>query len=122
MDKDSEEYKEWMKKAQTGGCAVKPFRNIIKLYQQNDIPVYYYKGKPYAKIVETKIKASGILDFVSGMNSNKRYVDLIFVEKCNEWVDVVIYECLYENPDGQIWVREKTQFYELFKTKEDEKT
>jgi hypothetical protein len=56
--------------------------------------IYYYKGKPYKIFAESKMKIS------------------------NLWIDVIIYETLYDNKDGKYWVREKGQFYELFKTEE----
>ncbi len=56
--------------------------------------IYSYKGNPYKIFSETKMKIS------------------------NLWIDVVIYETLYENPDGKYWVREKGQFYELFKSEQ----
>jgi len=54
--------------------------------------IYYYKDKPYKILYESKIKISEI------------------------WIDCIIYECLYENPEGMIWVREKNQFFKLFST------
>ena len=32
-----------------------------------------------------------------------------------EWVDSIIYQSLYHNEDGWIWVRTKDEFFELFK-------
>jgi hypothetical protein len=70
--------------------------------------VYYYKDKPYKIVSEIKFKASGILEIFG-------VVDVVVGD--NEWVDIVIYETLYNNPDGKTWARTKKQFYELFKTK-----
>jgi hypothetical protein len=56
-------------------------------------PKYYFKDKPYAIICESKMKISEL------------------------WIDVVIYETLYDNPEGRVWVREKGQFYKLFERK-----
>ena len=67
---------------------------------------YYYKGKPYKVLLETKAKASGFADAM----------DVDRYDASREWIDVVIYECLYENPDGMVWVRTKEQFYNLFTT------
>lgn len=53
--------------------------------------IYYYKGKPYTIREISKIKIGGI------------------------WIPVVIYECQYENPDGQTWVRTYVDFFNLFK-------
>jgi hypothetical protein len=33
----------------------------------------------------------------------------------NEWVDCVIYQTLYDNPDGEFWVRNSEEFFSLFK-------
>ena len=55
--------------------------------------IYYYKGNPYTILSETKIKVGDM------------------------WKDCVVYECEYENPDGSIWVRQRQEFFELFKPK-----
>jgi len=52
--------------------------------------VYLYKGNPYEIAAESKAKIDGI------------------------WIDVIIYRCLYINPDGQVWVRTKEEFESLF--------
>jgi hypothetical protein len=52
--------------------------------------IYYFKGKPYRIFSESKMKISEL------------------------WIDVVIYEALYDCPDGKYWVREKGQFFKLF--------
>ena len=52
---------------------------------------YSYKEKPYKILYETKIKIGGT------------------------WIEAIVYECLYDNPDGKIWVREKQEFFNLFK-------
>ncbi len=33
----------------------------------------------------------------------------------NKWVDCVIYQTLYDNPDGEFWVRNSEEFFSLFK-------
>lgn len=53
--------------------------------------VYKFKDKPYRIIEKSKIKLNGI------------------------WEDVIIYECLYDNPDGMHWVRLIEDFYTNFK-------
>lgn len=58
--------------------------------------IYYFKRKPYKIFCNSKLKFE------------------------DEWKDVVIYEALYNNPDGKYWVRFKDQFFELFKTQIDE--
>ena len=55
--------------------------------------IYYYKGNPYTILSETKIKVGDM------------------------WKDCVVYKCEYENPDGLIWVRQRQDFFELFKPK-----
>ena len=55
--------------------------------------IYYYKGNPYTILSETKIKVGDM------------------------WKDCVVYRCEYENPDGSIWVRQRQDFFELFKPK-----
>jgi len=52
---------------------------------------YTYKDKPYIILHESKYKDKGV------------------------WKEVIIYMCLYPNPDGDIWVREKEEFFKLFK-------
>ena len=54
---------------------------------------YYYKDKPYRIFSETKVKIDG------------------------NWIDSVIYQCLYDNPDGIFWVRTAEEFDRLFKLK-----
>jgi hypothetical protein len=71
--------------------------------------VYYYKGKPYRILMESRLKARGVFElFGFDWIEDKYFED-------REWVEVVIYETLYENPDGRVWVREKEQFFKLFK-------
>lgn len=53
--------------------------------------IYTYKNKQYRIFAETKVKIEGV------------------------WVDCVIYQTLYYNKDGWIWVRTKEEFFELFK-------
>ena len=55
--------------------------------------IYYYKGNPYTILSETKIKVGDM------------------------WKDCVVYKCEYENPDGSIWVKQRQEFFELFKPK-----
>lgn len=61
----------------------------------NPKEIYQYKGKPYEITTESKMKISG------------------------EWKDVIIYKCLYYNPDGETWVRSKEEFFTKFKIKEN---
>lgn len=65
--------------------------NPMEQFPDNRI-TYYYKGNPYRILLRSFIKFS------------------------ETWVPVIIYQCLYENEDGMIWVREEKQFYKLFKT------
>lgn len=53
--------------------------------------IYKYKGNPYIIVAETKIKVGDM------------------------WKDCVVYKCEYPNPDGNIWVRQRNEFFELFK-------
>jgi hypothetical protein len=69
--------------------------------------VYRFKGKPYLFVAQSKIKLSGLVD------AGYVFTDDV-PEELPDWVDVVIYKCLYDNPDGEIWVREASQFYKLF--------
>lgn len=61
------------------------------IFVPGDDSIYEYKGKPYSVMCESKMKISEL------------------------WIDVVIYKTEYDNPDGKYWVREKGQFYKLFK-------
>lgn len=54
--------------------------------------VYFYKGKPYRIDNHSKMRIGGV------------------------WIDVIVYVCMYDNPEGKYWVREKKEFYKLFKT------
>lgn len=51
---------------------------------------FYYKNKPYKVNNHCKAKIDG------------------------KWINCVVYECLYENPDGQVWIRTGEEFYKLF--------
>ena len=53
--------------------------------------IYYYKDKPYRVVCESKVKIDGV------------------------WLDCVIYEALYENLDGKIWVRPRLDFVTNFR-------
>jgi hypothetical protein len=77
---------------------------------------YYYKDKPYKIVAHSKIKLSGLADLFYIYNPEGYYMGNITHDE--EWINVVIYQCLYDNPDGDIWVREREQFYELFKSKD----
>lgn len=73
--------------------------------------IYYYKGKPYTIVAESKMKIKALIDY-GYLECNMK------LEHMDRWVDVIIYQCEYENPEGRIWVRLKEQFFELFKTQE----
>ena len=53
--------------------------------------IYEYKNNKYRIFAETKVKINGI------------------------WEECIIYQTLYVNKDGWIWVRTKKEFFELFK-------
>lgn len=53
--------------------------------------IYYYKDKPYKILYESKVKIEDV------------------------WHPCIVYECLYDNPDGKIWIRIKDSFFNLFK-------
>lgn len=63
------------------------------MMEPND-DIYYYKDKAYKIFQVSKMKIGGT------------------------WIDVVIYVCQYENKDGGIWVREREEFFNLFKLAE----
>lgn len=52
--------------------------------------IYEYKDKPYSILYHSFIKVDGT------------------------WEPVIVYQCEYENPDGQVWVREQDEFFNLF--------
>ena len=52
---------------------------------------YIYKGNLYVIFIKTKMKVNGV------------------------WIDCVIYQTLYDNQDGEFWVRSSDEFYQLFK-------
>ena len=52
--------------------------------------IYWYKDRPYKILYETVIKEGDI------------------------WIPVVIYVCLYDNSDGNIWVRKTDEFDKKF--------
>ena len=53
--------------------------------------IYEYKGKQYRIFAESKIKIDG------------------------QWIDCIVYQTLYVNDDGWIWVRTKDDFFNNFK-------
>jgi len=52
--------------------------------------IYQYKGNKYRIFAESKMKIDGI------------------------WQDCIIYQSLYYNEDGWIWVRSRDEFFKLF--------
>lgn len=59
----------------------------------NDI--YEYKGNQYRIFAESKMKVDGV------------------------WIKCIIYQTLYYNEDGWIWVRNSEEFFKLFKRVEE---
>lgn len=57
--------------------------------------IYTYKGKKYRIFAESKMKIDG------------------------KWKDCIIYQTLYFNQDGWIWVRTKEEFFKLFEELDD---
>ena len=57
---------------------------------------YEYQGRKYVILFSSKMKIG------------------------QKWIPVLIYKCLYDNPDGSIWVREEGEFWRLFKEVNDE--
>ena len=53
--------------------------------------IYTYKGKKYRIFAESKMKVNGV------------------------WKDCVIYQTLYYNEDGWIWVKSSEEFFKEFK-------
>lgn len=51
---------------------------------------YKYKNKTYVIFQETKMKID------------------------DKWINCVIYQTLYDNPDGIYWVRNSEEFFKLF--------
>jgi hypothetical protein len=79
--------------------------------------IYYYKDKPYSIVAKSKIKASGVTDLLFSLGVIAFHREE-FIQGKNDWLDVIIYQCEYDNPDGKIWVRTEKQFFELFKAEE----
>ncbi len=57
--------------------------------------IYTYKGKKYRIFAESKMKIN------------------------DKWKDCIIYQTLYFNQDGWIWVRTKEEFFKLFEELDD---
>jgi len=57
--------------------------------------IYTFKDKPYRIFSDTKIKIN------------------------DDWVDGIIYECLYKHPNGRYFVRTKEEFFTRFKPIKD---
>lgn len=73
--------------------------------------VYYFKDKPYEILYRSKMKTEDFFKLAIGS-----YNEQIGNWK-SPWTEVVIYKCLYYNPDGEVWVREINEFFEKFKAK-----
>lgn len=93
----------------------KAFYNRVNI--QN---IKYYKGKKYEKIITSKIKLTGIIDYFNSIGLViPEYIQEQMLSK-GKWIPVEIYKTMYHNPDGSIWVRTQQEFKELFKDKPDE--
>lgn len=90
-----------------------------RILEMRDInQVYYYEDKPYRILHEGKVKAQSILDYISTLNSNSNWMCYILLEHEEKWIDVVIYEPLYEECNIRICVKEKEDFYSNYKPKQ----
>lgn len=78
--------------------------------------ILYYKDKPYRVLLISKIKANSLAELIYKYTASEtNYIEKNPEYTGDEWIDVVIYQCLYVNPDGHIWVREYNEFFNLFK-------
>jgi hypothetical protein len=112
-----EEGSNWKSIEMMGKIIPKGVTHILQPLLKSEGRNFYFKNKPYLLLCESKIKAEGIAEALEGYGVTQ--TDVISPEM--DWIEVVIYMCLYENPDGQIWVREKNEFYSKFKTESDER-
>jgi hypothetical protein len=84
-----------------------------------DRVIYYLKGNPYKKIIDSKIKMEGVL-YAIGEKIGRQYLTQDqFLQLRSEWLPVTIYETLYDNPDGRLWVRTVDEFNQKFNTEEE---
>jgi hypothetical protein len=63
---------------------------------EEKIETYEFKDKSYKILHEGAMKIEGV------------------------WIPCVVYQSLYENPYGEIWVRSKEAFFERFKLKDEQ--
>lgn len=92
----------------------------------NQNQVYYYEDKPYRVLHEGKLKVSSVgskMIKLFGQHADDKQEkefneDLMKVNNGSKWIDVVIYEPLYEECDIRICVKEKDDFYNNYKTKQ----
>lgn len=90
----------------------------------NQNQIYYYEDKPYRILHEGKVKTESIVIKLAklqnwGEPNGEQTIEMKKdLEKNNsKWLDVVIYEPLYETSDFKVCVKEKEDFYNNYKTK-----
>lgn len=76
--------------------------------------VYYFKEKPYKVFHESKIKLDGILQEIAKALERQMITTEEYELLKDKWMPVIIYETLYDNPDGKFWVRETNEFKQKF--------
>jgi hypothetical protein len=102
------------------------------LIHEDNKPVYTFKSNPYEVVTTSSFKITDLANKKEFTLPNKWYLKilpirwlLILLFKLaikllygrSFWISVVIYEGLYYNPEGDIWVRDKESFFKLFKKK-----
>lgn len=114
--------------------------NHYKIYSFDELPadlkkkileiraekIYYYEDKPYRLLHEGKVKATSVLvkvlelldsESISEERIKEANEELKAVNNNSAWIDVVVYEPLYEC-ETKVCVKEKTDFYNNYKIKE----
>lgn len=89
-----------------------------KLLDADLVPTHTYEGNPYAILSASKIKVRGILDKLMAhpvIGPALATVPKDVLEAASsKWLPVIIYKTLYENVDGEIWVRMEEEFKAKF--------
>jgi type II secretory pathway component HofQ len=82
-------------------------------------PTHTYEDRPYAVVTKSKIKVRGIFEKLFAHPALAPYmsqVDKKVLEDLgSRWLPVTIYKTLYENIDGEVWVRMEDEFNNKFK-------
>ena len=100
---------------------------MLEFCKQQKITVYWYEDKPYRVLHEGKLKIVSVMQKTVSLLENtvvteeeitKAKQEIAKVNNGSQWIDVIVYEPLYEECDIRICVKEKEDFYNNYKIKQ----